>query len=176
MRLEPLEVEGAWLITVEPRADERGWFGRAFCREEFSARGLATEWVQMNVSVSERKHTLRGMHWQATPHEEIKLVRCTRGLFYDVVADVRPTSPTHGRWAAVELGPQRAQWLYVPAGCAHGFLTLEDDTEALYLVSNFYCPEAEQGLRYDDSFFSVLWPAEPAAISGKDAGWPAYRP
>lgn len=175
MKFHPLAVEGAWIVEMEPHSDERGWFARAFCATEFEARGLETRWVQANMSRSRHALTLRGMHWQRPPLEEVKLVRCARGRLWDVVADLRPDSPTFRRWAAVELDSERLRWVYVPRGCAHGFLTLEDDSEAFYLVSAFYAPESEMGLRWDDPFLSIEWPRAPLVVSEKDRNWPAFQ-
>jgi len=175
MRFIPMEVEGAWIVQPERLEDERGWFARAFCSAEFKAHGLETRWVQANVSLSRSAYTLRGLHYQKPPHEEAKLVRCLRGRLWDVVADLRPGSPTFGRWAAVELTPDNLQWVYVPKGCAHGFLTLEPDSEAFYLVSSAYAPQAEAGVRWDDPLFSIQWPAEPRVLSVKDQSWPRFQ-
>lgn len=176
MKFFPLEVEGAYVVEMEPAYDERGWFARAFCAKEFQARGMETQWVQANLSRSRARHTLRGLHFQRPPHEEAKLVRCVRGRLWDVVADVRPASPTFGRWAGIELDPSRLQWVYAPKGCAHGFLTLEEESEAFYLVSTAYAPEAEAGIRWDDPFLSLAWPAEPRVLSAKDRNWPRFQP
>jgi dTDP-4-dehydrorhamnose 3,5-epimerase len=175
MKFTPLQVNGAYLIEPEPIGDQRGWFARTFCAAEFEARGLETRWVQANQSLSRMAYTLRGLHYQKPPHEEVKLVRCARGRLWDVVADLRPDSPTFGRWDAVELTPSLLQWVYVPKGCAHGFLTLEDDSEAFYLVSTAYAPHAEAGLRWDDPFLSIRWPAQPRVLSPKDQAWPRYQ-
>lgn len=175
MKFIPLKVEGAYLIEPEPRGDDRGWFARVFCAAEFEARGLESRWVQANQSLSRKVHTLRGLHYQKPPHAEVKLVRCLRGRLWDVVADLRPDSPSFGRWDAVELTPSVFQWVYVPKGCAHGFLTLEDNSEAFYLVSAAYAPEAEAGLRWDDPFLAIRWPAEPRVLSAKDQNWPRFQ-
>ena len=175
MRFIPMEVDGAWVIIPERLEDERGWFARAFCSAEFEAQGLETRWVQANMSLSRSAYTLRGLHYQKPPHEEAKLVRCVRGRLWDVVADLRPGSPTFGRWAAAELTPDNLQWVYVPKGCAHGFLSLEPDSEAFYLVSCAYCPQAEAGVRWDDPLFSIRWPAEPRVMSAKDRSWPRFQ-
>lgn len=175
MKFIPLKVEGAYLIEPEPRGDDRGWFARVFCAAEFEARGLESRWVQANQSLSRKIHTLRGLHYQKPPHAEVKLVRCLSGRLWDVVADLRPDSPSFGRWDAVELTPSVLQWVYVPKGCAHGFLTLEDNSEAFYLVSAAYAPEAEAGLRWDDPFLAIRWPAEPRVLSAKDQNWPRFQ-
>ena len=172
MKWNPLPVDGAGVVEMEPRRDGRGFFVRAYCQREFAALGLETNWVNVNQSLSVSAGTLRGLHLQASPHEEVKLVRCLRGRLWDVVADVRPGSPTYLKWAAVEMGAEDLRWVYVPAGCAHGFLTLDDNSEAFYMVSAFYAPEAERGVRWDDPALAIDWPAEPKVISPKDTSWP----
>jgi dTDP-4-dehydrorhamnose 3,5-epimerase len=169
-------IAGAFLVDLEPITDERGFFARSFCRHEFVARGLNPELAQCNVSLNRRRGTLRGMHWQAAPHEEAKLVRCTRGMLHDVIIDLRAGSPTYRRHAAVLLSAENRRMLYVPEGCAHGFLTLEDDTEVLYQMSAFYAPESAQGVRFDDPAFGIRWPAEVTVISERDRGYPDWAP
>lgn len=164
-------VDGAVLVDLDPHGDERGFFARAWCRNEFEAQGLTSRLAQVNLSHSRDAGTLRGMHFQRSPHEEAKLVRCIRGALFDVVADMRPGSPTEGRWFGTALTAQNRRMLYVPEGCAHGFLTLEDDTEALYQVSEFYAPGAEGGFRWDDPAFGIRWPRTPVVLSEKDAAW-----
>jgi dTDP-4-dehydrorhamnose 3,5-epimerase len=164
-------VDGAVLVDLDTHGDERGFFARAWCQNEFEAQGLTSRLVQVNLSHSRDAGTLRGMHFQRAPHEEAKLVRCIRGALFDVVADMRPGSPTEGRWFGTTLTAQNRRMLYVPEGCAHGFLTLEDDTEALYQVSELYAPGAEGGFRWDDPAFGIRWPRTPAVMSEKDAAW-----
>ena len=164
-------VDGALLVDLDQHGDERGFFARAWCQREFEGQGLTARLVQVNLSQSRHAGTLRGMHFQRAPHEEAKLVRCIRGALYDVVADMRPGSPTQGHWFGATLTAQNRRMLYVPEGCAHGFLTLEDDTEALYQVSEFYAPGAEGGFRWDDPTFGIRWPRTPAVVSEKDAAW-----
>lgn len=176
MRFESTTVEGALSVHLELRGDDRGFFARAFCAEEFSAAGLGTQFVQANVSRSREAGTLRGMHYQRPPHAEAKLVRCTAGALLDVVVDLRPDSPTFGRSAAVELTARNHVALYVPTGCAHGFLTLEPETEAYYLVSAAYAPSSERGLRYDDPWAAIAWPNAPTVLSDKDRQWPDFDP
>lgn len=176
LRFTPTTVHGAYLIEGVRRGDDRGFFARLFCAEEFAAHGLESRFAQANNSLTGRRHTLRGMHYQLPPAAEVKLVRCVRGSLFDVVADLRPDSPTYGKWFGAELTADNRRMLYVPRGCAHGFLTLQDDTEALYLVSDAYAPQQERGLRFDDPFLSIAWPATPAELSGKDAAWPAFDP
>ena len=170
-------VAGAWIIELEPRGDERGFFARAFCRREFLERGMNPEVVQCNLSLSAEVGTLRGMHFQLPPHEEAKLVRCTRGALWDVALDLRPDSASYLRWVGAELNAENRTMLYVPEGCAHGFQTLAPETEAFYQVSTSYAPEAERGVRWDDPAFRIGWPAAPArVVSEKDLSWPDYIP
>lgn len=177
MIFTPTELDGAYVVDLEPRGDERGFFARAWAVAEFAAHGLSTEVVQANIAFNHRKGTLRGMHFQHAPHAEVKLVRCTRGALYDVIVDLRPSSPTHTRWIGVELTADNRRMLYVPEGFAHGYQTLADDTEAYYQVSAAYAPEAEGGVRWDDPAFAIEWPdPDPPVMSEKDRAWPDYRP
>ena len=167
-------VQGAWLIDLEKRGDERGFFARVFCEREFAARGLATHFVQFNNSLSADQGTLRGMHYQLAPRAETKLVRCVRGALYDVVLDLRPDSPTFGRWFGAELAADNRRMMYVPKGCAHGFITLADHTEAFYFADEFYAPELERGVRWNDPRFAIAWSAEPVIISDKARRHPDF--
>ena len=172
-----LELEGSFLVDLEQRQDDRGFFARAWCREEFAAHGLNPELVQCNLSFNHAAGTLRGMHFQREPHAEAKLIRCTRGAIVDVIVDLRRGSPTHARWLAVELSEENRSALYVPEGFAHGYQTLVDRTETLYQVSEAYAPGAEGGVRWDDPGFGIEWPpAERRIISEKDRTWPDYDP
>jgi dTDP-4-dehydrorhamnose 3,5-epimerase len=164
---------GVWVLELERHADERGFFARTFCRQELEAHGLAPEVAQCNLSVSHRRGTLRGLHLQRAPHEEAKLVRCTRGSLFDVAVDLRAGSATFARWFGVVLSAERANQLYVPKGFAHGFLTLEDDTEVCYQMSTPYAPEHQAGYRWDDPAFGIEWPAEVRVISERDRNLPA---
>jgi dTDP-4-dehydrorhamnose 3,5-epimerase len=168
------KLKGAYLIELEKKADARGFFARAWCRKEFQARNLPPQFVQCNVSWNKRKGTLRGMHRQMAPHEESKLIRCTRGAIFDVILDLRPGSPTFGNWLGFELTGENHTSLFVPGGFAVGFQTLEDDSEVLYLMSEFYAPGAEEGIRYNDPAFCFEWPTEVTVISEKDKSWPDY--
>jgi dTDP-4-dehydrorhamnose 3,5-epimerase len=173
MRFLPTELPGVFAIEVEPRGDDRGLFARTYCREEFGAHGLCTDWVQCNVSFNARAGTLRGMHWQAAPHEEAKLVRCTSGAAFDVVVDLRADSPTYRKWAAVELTAANRTAVYIPGGCAHGFQTLADGTELFYQMSAFYVPEAARGARWDDPALAIAWPpCEARVIAPRDLSFP----
>lgn len=177
MIFHKLKLEGAYRIDLEPREDERGFFARAWCQREFAEYGLETRIVQSNLSYNRHKGTLRGMHYQAPPYEEVKLVRCIRGSIFDVIIDLRPGSPTFKQWVGVELTATNRQMLYVPKGFAHGFQTLEDDTEVFYHVSEFYTPGAERGVRWNDPQFGIEWPAvEKRILSPKDQSWPDFVP
>jgi dTDP-4-dehydrorhamnose 3,5-epimerase len=165
-----------YILDPEKHRDDRGFFARAFCARTFAERGLNGSMVQTNVSFNTRRGTLRGMHFQRPPHREAKLVRCTRGRLYDVIVDVRPGSEAYGDWMGIELAADTHRMLYVPEGFAHGFLTLEDDTEVTYQVSAEYAPEAETGLRYDDPALGIEWPGPIRVISDKDRSWPALSP
>ncbi|MBN1877082.1 MAG: dTDP-4-dehydrorhamnose 3,5-epimerase [Anaerolineae bacterium] len=161
-----------WIIEPEKLQDERGFFARAWCEDEMRSYGLNTALVQCNISFSHRKGTLRGLHYQAFPHAEVKLIRCTRGAIYDVVVDLRPESPTFKKWMSVELTADNYKMFYIPVGCAHGFQTLSDDTEVFYQMSEFHHPECAGGVRWDDPAFSVKWPLDVTVISEKDLCWP----
>jgi len=174
MRFSPTTLPGLVAITLERRGDERGSFARTFCEREFAAAGLPARFVQHSCSVSRRAGTLRGMHWQAPPHAEGKLVRCVRGAIRDVVADIRPDSPAFRRWEAFTLSAQGDLMLYVPPGCAHGFQALEDDTEVLYAMTAEHAPEAARGFRPDDPAFGIAWPLPAAVVSGRDLAWPPF--
>ena len=163
---------GAYLIDLECRGDERGFFARAFCSREFAAHQLVTNMVQANNSLSARKGTLRGMHYQLAPKAETKLIRCLRGALHDIILDLRLESPTFGQTFGADLTAENRRMMYVPKGFAHGFITLADDTEAFYLVDEFYAPDCERGIRWNDPKFAIQWPAEPVVISEKDR---AYR-
>lgn len=168
------ELPGAYLIEIEQRIDERGFFARTWCRNEFEQHGLVANIVQVNMSSNHRQGTLRGMHYQRPPYAETKLIRCTKGAIYDVIIDLRPDSPTYLRWIGVELTDDNYRMLYVPEGFAHGFQTLADTTEVTYQVSAFYTPGAEGGARYNDPQFAINWPLPVAVISEKDATWPDF--
>jgi dTDP-4-dehydrorhamnose 3,5-epimerase len=165
------KLNGAWLIDTEPIRDHRGFFARTFCAREFAQRGLETDFVQHSTSYSSEKGTLRGMHFQRAPHTEVKIVRCLKGAIWDVIIDLRPGSPTYRRWQAFELTAENRRQLYVPAGFAHGFQTLCDDTEAGYLISAYHVPSAACGVRYDDPTFAIAWPLPPGPMSTMDKCW-----
>ena len=168
------DLPGAYVIDLEPHRDERGFFARAWCQREFEAHGLNPRLVQCNISYNETRGTLRGMHYQAPPHEEAKLVRCTRGRLYDVIIDLRSDSPTYKEHVGIELNDENRTMLYVPEGFAHGFLTLEDNTEVFYQMSAFYAPEVARGVRWDDPAFDIDWPAPVRHIKDRDQRYPDF--
>lgn len=175
MIFHQLDIPGAFLLEPERVEDRRGFFARTYCRRELEARGLDPTVVQTSVSVNRLRGTVRGMHWQTAPYEEIKLVRATRGAIFDVILDLRPGSPTWKRHAGVELTADNRLSLYVPAGVAHGFQTLEDDTEVFYQMSEFYYPEAARGVRWDDPAFEIEWPLAISMISERDLTFPPFE-
>ncbi len=168
------KLRGAYIVDVQKHEDSRGFFARTWCQNEFAEYGLDASLVQSNVSFNDARGTLRGMHYQKAPHQETKLVRCTRGGVFDVAVDLRSDSSTFLQWVGVQLTPENHRMLYIPKGFAHGFQTFDDNTEVTYLVSDFYAPEAEGGLRWDDSRVGIDWPLEITEISGKDRNWPNF--
>lgn len=175
MQFHPTEIDGAWLVQMEPVQDSRGFFARSFCVDEFDIQGLETTFPQHSISSSVRKGTLRGMHYQRAPYEEVKLVRCCRGAIWDVIVDIRPDSATYRHWQGFELSSANARQLYIPKGVAHGFQSLTDDVEVSYLISERYRPDAGTGLRHDDPAFGIPWPLPVSVISPKDAAWPYFQ-
>jgi dTDP-4-dehydrorhamnose 3,5-epimerase len=176
MKFDPTPLIGVYLVELERRGDDRGFFARFFCEREFSEAGLQSRFVQINNSLSAKAGTLRGLHYQLPPAAETKIVRCLKGALYDVVLDLRPDSPSFGRWFGAELNEDNRRMMYVPKGCAHGFVTLCDNVEALYLVDAFYHPDSERGVRYNDPRFNVAWPIQPVEISDKDRNWGDFDP
>ncbi|MGH8067552.1 MAG: dTDP-4-dehydrorhamnose 3,5-epimerase [Candidatus Entotheonellia bacterium] len=174
MIFKELSLSGAYLVMLDKHVDSRGFFARTWCQQEFEQHSLVARIVQSNMSFNKHKGTLRGMHYQIAPYEETKLIRCTSGSIYDVIIDLRPDSPTYRQWVGVTLSAKAHPMLYVPAGFAHGFQTLEDDSEVSYQVSQFYAPEYERGLRYNDPAFDIKWPLDITVMSTKDQGWPDY--
>jgi dTDP-4-dehydrorhamnose 3,5-epimerase len=166
---------GAWLIDLEPRRDERGFFARTWCRQELAAQGLDPEIAQESLSFNRRRGTLRGLHLQRPPHDENKIVRCTRGAIWDAIVDLRPHSPTYLRWHGFELSARNRRALYIPKGFAHGFQSLTDNAEIAYRISAFYAPAAADGYRFDDPVFAIQWPLPVTVIAERDLGWPAFR-
>src|SRR5579864_5411330 len=176
MIFNPIPLSGAYVIDLDKKADERGFFARTFCEQEFAQHGLPTRIRQINNSLSVQKGTLRGMHYQLAPRAETKIVRCLRGAFYDVILDLRVGSSTFGGSFGAELTADNRRPLYVPKGFAHGFITLTDNSEALYFVDEFYSPVNERGVRYNDPKFAIKWPAEPTVLSDKDRNYPSFDP
>ena len=172
MRFTETKLKDAYIIELEPIEDKRGFFARSFCQEEFKKLGLNFDIVQSSISYNKKKGTLRGMHYQKAPHEEAKLVRCITGAIYDVIIDLRVGSPTRCQWIAFELTAKNYKALYIPEGLAHGFQTLEDETVVFYQISQFYHPECERGIRWDDSIFKIEWPeVNKRIISDKDQSY-----
>lgn len=176
MKFTPTPLAGAYLVDLEKRGDDRGFFARAFCEREFAEHGLPTAYVQVNNSLSADKGTLRGMHYQLSPHAETKVVRCVRGALWDCLVDLRPESPTFKQWYGAELSAENRTMMVVPKGFAHGFITLTDDAEAFYFVDEFYAPEHERGVRWNDPEFGIQWPIEPVVLSDKDANQIDFDP
>jgi dTDP-4-dehydrorhamnose 3,5-epimerase len=171
MILTETPLPGAFLVEISPLPDERGFFARTYCTEEFAAHGLECAWQQCSVSSNTRKGTLRGLHYQRAPHEEHKLVRCTTGEIFDVIVDIRPNSATYRRWYGLKLTAANHRSLFIPPGFAHGFVTLSDDAEVSYMISVPYAPDHAQGFRWDDPAFAIRWPIEPSVISPRDAAY-----
>lgn len=176
MFFNPTPLSGAYLIELDKKADERGFFARTFCEQEFAQHGLPTQIRQVNNSLSVQKGTLRGMHYQLAPKAETKIVRCLRGALYDIILDLRVGSTTFGQSFGTELTADNRRLFYVPKGFAHGFITLTDNTEVLYFVDEFYSPENERGVRYNDPKFAIKWPAQPTVLSDKDRNYPSFDP
>jgi dTDP-4-dehydrorhamnose 3,5-epimerase len=169
------KLPGVYLLDVEPHEDQRGFFARTWCAREAAGQGITRPFVQTSVSFNRRRGTLRGMHYQAEPHPEAKLVSVVRGAIYDVALDLRPGSPCYLQWVAVELSAENRRALYIPEGCAHGFQTLADDTEVLYQINEFYHPELSRTVRWDDPAFGIKWPDGPRILNERDAGAPMTR-
>jgi len=174
MNFQRLSIAGSYLVEPEPHADDRGFFVRTYCSKVFADKGLNPNLRQCSISFSVSRHTLRGMHYQLSPHEEAKLVRCTQGAAYHVVLDLRDESENYLQWAGAELSAANRNMIYVPEGVAHGFITLQDDTEIFYQISECYSPESAAGVRWDDPVFDIAWPSKPAVISERDRGFADY--
>lgn len=172
MIFRPLDIEGAYAIEPARREDARGWFARTYCAEDFAARGLAVTFPQCSASYNARRGTLRGLHFQATPHPEAKLIRCVRGAVFDVAVDIRPGSGTFGKWTSVEMSETSGTMIYIPVGCAHGFQTLRDDTELFYQISVPYRAELAGGIRWDDPDLAIGWPIDRPVMSDRDRTLP----
>ncbi len=175
MRFEELTLAGAFVVSLERQHDGRGWFARTFCRDEFTAHGLVSDFIQCSASFNAHRGTLRGMHFQRAPHAETKLVRCTRGAVFDVLLDLRPRSATYCRWQAVELSEENGAAVYIPAGIAHGFQSLSPASEVFYQIAERHVPEASAGVRWDDPAFGINWPIRPPILSDRDAGFSDFR-
>lgn len=175
MKITTTSLNGAYIITPEKIADERGFFARAFCRRELEKIGLIPDFVQCNISFNIRKGTLRGMHFQKRPYGEVKIIRCTRGAVFDVVIDLRPDSATYLKWFGATLTHDNRKMIYAPKGFAHGYLTLKDYSEVFYQVSEFYSPDHESGVRWDDPAFNITWPEPVTLVSQKDSSYPDYK-
>jgi len=175
MIFRPTKVSGVFEIEIETNADDRGFFARTWCRNEFEEHGLNPSLVQCSLSFNKRKGTLRGMHFQGAPYEETKVVRCTRGTIYDVVLDLRPQFGTFKQWTSVVLSAEKRNMIYVPEGCAHGFLTLDDNSEVFYQMAEFYHPELSCGVRWDDPAFQIAWPEPVQVISERDRTYPDFE-
>lgn len=176
MIFSPTPIGGAFLVDLERRDDDRGFFARTWCRREFEEIGLNTELVQCSVSYNAERGTLRGMHWQAAPHEEAKLVRCIRGRIWDAIIDLRPSSPTYTDHFGIELTAESGRALYIPEGMAHGFVTLVDECEVFYQMSNYYEPAAARGVRWNDPAFGIPWPITSPILHPRDAAYPDFVP
>ena len=174
MKFHETVLDGAYTIELDKVEDSRGYFARLWCQKEFEAHGLVASIAQASTSFNRKAGTLRGMHYQLEPHQETKVVRCTAGAIYDVIVDLRPDSPTYREWTGVELMPSDGALLYIPAEFAHGFITLKDNTEVSYLMSEFYQPGAARGFRWNDPKFGIKWPVTVHEISDKDASWPDF--
>jgi dTDP-4-dehydrorhamnose 3,5-epimerase len=174
MRFTETRIKGVWVIDLEPHEDHRGFFARTWCRKEFSAHGLNGDLKQMNAGFTVKKGGIRGMHFQIAPHEEAKTVRCTMGALFDVAVDIRPGSPTYKQWVGAELTAENHRTLYIPEGCAHGYQTLADNTEILYLTTAFHAPDFARGYRFDDPAFGIAWPLPLGTISAADQKWPPF--
>ncbi len=175
MKFKETPLKGAYTIDLEKRGDDRGFFARFFCVNEFDNLNLDNKIVQINNSLSKEKGTLRGVHYQLAPKAETKIVRCVKGSLFDVIVDLRKDSPTFGKWFGETLTADNRKMMYVPKGFGHGFLTLEDNSEALYLVTDFYSPEHERGIKWNDSFFNISWPFKPVVVSEKDQNHPDFN-
>lgn len=176
MKFIAAPLEGAFLIDIEKIGDERGFFARVFCAEEFAEHGLESSFIQINNSLSAKKGTLRGLHYQLAPMQETKIVRCVKGACYDLILDLRRESKTFGHSFGAILSAENRRMMYVPKGFAHGFLTLENDTELIYMVTQYYSPELERGVRWNDPAFAIQWPGEPTVLSERDRLHPDYTP
>lgn len=175
MIFTPAGLDGAYLVDIDPHRDERGFFARTWCRDEADLTGLVPDFDQCSISFNNRRGTLRGMHYQADPDGEVKVVRCTAGKIFDVIVDVRPGSGTYKQWVGVELSVENRRALYIPVGVAHGFLTLTDNCEVSYWISGRFIPESARGIRWNDPHIGIAWPFDPNLISDRDATFPDWE-
>lgn len=175
MNFVETKLKGAFVIDIERREDQRGFFARAWCQKEFEAHGLINCFAQANIGFSYKKGTVRGMHFQMNPYQEVKLARCTMGRIFDVIVDLRPESKTYRQWIGVELTDDNRRMLYIPEGCAHGYQTMVDNTEVVYDTSKFYAPQYATGVLFNDPVFGIEWPVAVEIISDADRSWPAYQ-
>lgn len=176
MKFLETPLQGVYLIELEPAYDDRGFFARTWCKEEFQKHGLNPNLAQCSLSFNKKKGTLRGMHYQCEPHQEAKLVRCCSGAIHDVVLDLRRGSPTFGKWFASELNAGNHKMLYVPEGCAHGFQSLQDESTIFYQISEAYHPKSARGIRWNDPLFAIKWPIDAPMLADRDRSFPDYRP
>jgi dTDP-4-dehydrorhamnose 3,5-epimerase len=176
VKFHPLPLPSAALVELDGHSDERGFFARLFCEDEMAAAGLVSHFPQVNNSLSLRKGTIRGLHYQLPPAAETKLIRCIRGTIFDAIADLRPDSTTYGRWYGTTLTAENRLMMYIPKGFAHGFLSLEENSEVIYFASERYTPGQERGIRFDDARIAIAWPIQPTVISAKDRAWPEFNP
>ncbi|MGE5682678.1 MAG: dTDP-4-dehydrorhamnose 3,5-epimerase [Bacillota bacterium] len=176
MKFTEARIKGVYIVDIEMLEDERGFFAREWCQREFSNQGLNSNLAQSSISFNKKRGTLRGMHYQIPPYQEAKLVRCVKGSIYDVIIDLRPDSSTFGEHFAMELNSENYKMLYIPENFAHGFLTLSDNTEIDYKISQFYSPGSARGIRWNDPYFNISWPSEPSVISAKDSSYPDFIP
>ena len=174
MKLIETPITGAYILDIDRLGDDRGFFARVFCRHEFKDLGLTREIVQINNSFNSQTGTLRGLHYQLPPHEETKIIRCVRGALFDLILDLRPRADTYGQSFGCELSAENRRMMYVPKGVAHGFITVVDDTEVMYFMDEFYAPQFERGVRWNDPQFNLTWPMAPLVISDKDAERPDF--
>lgn len=175
MKINPTKIEGVFIIEPEPREDSRGYFARVFAKEELKKAGIDFSIVHINRSLSKEKGTIRGVHYQKAPKSEDKIIQCLAGKIFDVALDIRPDSKTFGQWVSEVLTPDNKKMLLLPKGCAHGFQTLEENTVVEYFVTEYYAPEFEEGIRYNDPRFGIVWPIKEAVLSEKDANWPDFK-
>lgn len=175
MKYEETKIKGVYIIKMSPREDKRGYFSRVFAKEELKNMGISYSIVHINTSLTKKKGTIRGIHYQVKPREEDKIIQCLKGRIFDVTIDLRKNSSTFGKWIGVELSDRNKKMMLIPKGCAHGFQSLEENSLIEYFVSEYYSPKHERGIKYNDSFFDIDWPIKNAIVSEKDAAWPDFK-